>query len=411
MAWEGRDVAHPAGTGRFPERLPEDTAAHAFHAGKRPSAATAGDAGTGPSLLPFPIRTPPLLILGSALAMLRWTWGTWPDIMVDFGQQLYLPWQITEGRTLYADLAYYNGPFSQYLNALAFHLFGVGLETLVWVNLAWTVLLVLLLHQAYNRLGGRLSAVTACVVFLLLFAFGRYVGIGNYNYLCPYTHEMTHGLILSLASMVCLWHVRRLGPLAGGGAGGLLLGLAFLTKAEVFLAGAVGSLVSLSLLFAGPGGNRARDRRTAAWFLAGLLFPPLVSFLLLSLRMPAEQALRATLGSWTAVANRDLAALPFFRRGMGMAEWRGNLLLMLSWAGAYGGGDPLARPGGPGLPGVPPARGPRGRPHRPHAGRHPLDLSGKNPLARRGPGASPRPGRGRIGRCGAILPGPWRTRG
>ena len=47
----------------------------------------------------------PVLIALAAAAMLLWTWGTWPDILVDFGRELYMPWQITKGQVLYRDLA------------------------------------------------------------------------------------------------------------------------------------------------------------------------------------------------------------------------------------------------------------------------------------------------------------------
>ncbi|HEY1628509.1 MAG TPA: hypothetical protein VGF52_01550, partial [Tepidisphaeraceae bacterium] len=44
------------------------------------------------------------------LIMLAWTWGTWPDPIVDFGRELYVPWQLTQGKILYRDIAYFNGP-------------------------------------------------------------------------------------------------------------------------------------------------------------------------------------------------------------------------------------------------------------------------------------------------------------
>jgi hypothetical protein len=276
----------------------------------------------------------PLVLLASAAIMAWWTWGAWPDVLVDFGQQLYLAWQLAEGRVLFTDLAYFNGPLSPYVNALAFKVFGVGLRTLVVLNLFWMSLLVVLLHHGFRLIAGRLCALAACLVFVLLFGFAQYVGIGNYNYVCPYTHEMTHGLILSLASMLCIWHAHRFGSRMLA-AGGLLLGLAFLTKAEVFIAGAAGT--GTALVLALP--LRSSDRRTmltgAACFLAGFLVPPVFAFLLLCLGMPPDQALRGTMGSWVAMVNEDLTNLVFFRRGMGLADLRGNLALMAAWAGRY----------------------------------------------------------------------------
>jgi hypothetical protein len=194
--------------------------------------------------------------------------------------------------------------------------------------------LVLLLHHTFRMIGGRLSAFAACLVFVLLFGFAQYVGIGNYNYVCPYSHEMTHGLILSLASMVCTWHSVRFGSRMLT-AGGLLLGLAFLTKAEVFIAGAAGTGTALVLTLPVRSSEGRTILREAACFLAGCLVPPVVAFLLLCRGMPADQALAGTMGSWVAVVNTDLTNLIFFRQGMGLTDVPGNLALMAAWAGRY----------------------------------------------------------------------------
>ena len=59
-----------------------------------------------------------LAVVGAAA--LIWSWGTWPDVLVDFGKELYLAWRLAEGDVLYRDLAYFHGPLPQYVNALWF---------------------------------------------------------------------------------------------------------------------------------------------------------------------------------------------------------------------------------------------------------------------------------------------------
>src|SRR5262245_9777594 len=55
------------------------------------------------------------------------TWRKWPDLLVDFGEQLYLPWRISAGDVLYRDVMYLTGgPVSQYYHAALFKLFGVS---------------------------------------------------------------------------------------------------------------------------------------------------------------------------------------------------------------------------------------------------------------------------------------------
>jgi len=81
-----------------------------------------------------------------------------PDILVDFGIQLYLPWRISQGDVLYRDVMYLTGgPLSQYFNALLFKIFGVSFRTLIFANLAITAGLLVLVYRRFwrRRTGGR----------------------------------------------------------------------------------------------------------------------------------------------------------------------------------------------------------------------------------------------------------------
>jgi len=72
-------------------------------------------------------------VIGAVFAMLAFkTWRRWPDLVIDFGAQLYMPWQISTGAMLYRDVHYLaGGPLSQYYHALLFKIFGVSFLTLV----------------------------------------------------------------------------------------------------------------------------------------------------------------------------------------------------------------------------------------------------------------------------------------
>ena len=237
------------------------------------------------------------LIVGTAGVMLAWSWGTWPDVFVDFGRELYVAWRLEVGDVLYRDIAWFNGPLSAHWNALLFRLFGTGLRTLVLGNLAVVAATLLLLYSLLSRVGDRLCATVACVVFSTLFAFSQVDEIGNDNYLTPYSHEVTHGLALSLFA-IWLFALRRGRPLVAALGSGLALGLVFLTKSEVFLAaaGALGAGWLLDWRQASPEPERGQQLRLVA-FVGGTLAPPVVSFALLSSAMPTPQALLGTLGS------------------------------------------------------------------------------------------------------------------
>ena len=84
---------------------------------------------------------PPIIFAVHAIvfALLTWwSWRKWSDPIIDVGRELYVPWQITQGRVLYRDIASLFGPLSPYVNALWFTLFGVSLRTPLKESLAGT---------------------------------------------------------------------------------------------------------------------------------------------------------------------------------------------------------------------------------------------------------------------------------
>ena len=274
-----------------------------------------------------------LVIVATAAVMLWWTWKTWPDSLVDFGMQLYTPWQLTSGKTLYTDVAYFKGPLSPYLNALWFKVFGVSLRALVAGNLLVLAGLVALLYRLLLSLADRLSATVACLVFLLIFAFGQSVGIGNYNFVCPYSHEVTHGIVLSLAALFCLGQYQRSGRTGWIGGAGAALGLTFLTDAQVFVAAALAAAMWFG--FAWRAETLGRTIRLLGVFAAAAIAPVVLAGLLLTLAMPLNQAWEGILGSWPSLLHGDAANLRFYRYGMGLDEPSTNLKRMLLWTGWY----------------------------------------------------------------------------
>jgi 4-amino-4-deoxy-L-arabinose transferase-like glycosyltransferase len=123
----------------------------------------------------------PALVALAAVAMLVWTWQTWPDVLVDFGVQLYVPWRLTQGQVLYRDIAHYTGPLSVYYNALAFWLFGASLRVLEIANLPILAATIALIYWLALRLGGRICATICGLSFVALFAFAHLTPSGNYN--------------------------------------------------------------------------------------------------------------------------------------------------------------------------------------------------------------------------------------
>ncbi len=275
----------------------------------------------------------PVLIAIAGIAMAAWTWGTWPDVQIDFGRELYVPWQLSQGKVLYRDIAHIYGPLSHYANALLFRCFGVGLQTLVMTNLALLTLLTVLLYRLLSFVASRLAATVACLTFILLFAFGQYVGVGNYNFVTPYSHEITHGVILAFAAIALLAAHLRHPSLPKLFASGLVLGLCFLTKPEPFVAAAVA--LAGGLLLANLGAGRRRIACEVCSFMAGQAVPPALAFVLLAFHMGPTQALHGVVGSWLYLSDLRLTGLPFYRAGMGLDNWQASCARMLVWAVLY----------------------------------------------------------------------------
>src|SRR5687767_3427150 len=94
------------------KRLPADRrqSASRKHRGPRPSP---GPDEVGRFFERYAAAGPALLAL-LFVGLVAWSWRKWGDVFVDFGHEVYIPWQLSEGRVLYRDIAYFMGPLSQY---------------------------------------------------------------------------------------------------------------------------------------------------------------------------------------------------------------------------------------------------------------------------------------------------------
>lgn len=282
------------------------------------------------------------IVLAAGALMVAWTWRSWPDPLVDFGAEIYLAWRLSLGEHLYADYAYPYGPLSPYGNALWFRIAGVSFLSLAMLNLALAAALAGLLYRFFLRISGTWGAVLAGTTFALLFAAGQYVSVANYNYLAPYAHPLTHGVVLSVVLLSIL--VRAIGPEPASGratwawpaAAGIVLGLVFLTKLEVFLAAASAAVAAmLTWLWLSHGARPAW--RASLVMLAAFPIPILAAWGLLSCAIGLDSALHGFASGWSAIFAGNAGRLPIFREGMGVDAPGRNLLAIGAYAGAGAG--------------------------------------------------------------------------
>jgi hypothetical protein len=273
------------------------------------------------------------------VALARWSWRKWADVVIDFGAELYVPWRLSLGETLYQDIAYRHGPLSSHLNALVFRIAGPSVDALVTLNLAILAALCVLVYRQFTLLFDRTTALATTLVLLVMFGFSHYVGIGNYNYVTPYQHGQTHGLVLSLAMVAALGALLRRPSWRSAVVSGLCLGLVLLTKLELQVPALVTAVVAAGLVLRSA--DEARGRLLLA-LLGATLVPPALALLLLSTELPLPAAAAGLLGNWGYLG--ALQGDRFYLAGAGLDAPAANLaravgvcaLLALFASGAIG---------------------------------------------------------------------------
>ncbi len=285
-----------------------------------------------------------LAVLLGVLAGL--TWRKWGDPVVDFGCELYVPWQITQGKHLYRDMVWLGGPLAQYGNALAFAVFGVSLTTLIWVNLALLALLMELIRGYFARCVSPLAGLVAGLLFLSLFAFGQYGPLANYNYMAPYRHEPVRGVLLAVGALYAATHAWQLwadqGPPAARrvgwwlGLSGLLFGGVCLTKLEIALAAGLALFAGFAVGLARLGVRGQTLWKLPGWFLGGTLMLPVGFVAYLALHMPLTLALRGALGNLATVVVANPAQQAFYRQVLGLDAWAQHVTDITTGCGIAG---------------------------------------------------------------------------
>jgi hypothetical protein len=276
-----------------------------------------------------------LLLYVILVSLVAWTWCSTADILIDFGRELYVPWQLLEGKSLYKDIAYFNGPLSPHFNALVFRLFGDSIVTLLVTNTIILVMLITTLYMLLLRYFSVVASTVACICMLVVFGVAHSTPDGNYNYITPYSHELTHGLLLAFAMLALLRHDDKF-KLWKWSLIGVLWGLVFLGKAELFVAttAMLGGSLLLPLL-----GRKISIRQvilrvgTAAGFAA---LPIFAFWLLLCRETSPAEALLNLLGAWRYIFASEVSNLSFYRHLAGMTHPARNLLAIVVACTAIG---------------------------------------------------------------------------
>ena len=247
-----------------------------------------------------------LMLLLVAGVMLVLSWQKWPDVLIDFGRELYVPWQLSKGAVLYKDIAYLNGPWAAYFNSLVFSWFGRGLFNIALVNLSVIGLITWFIYYFFKRFTNWTTALACGLVFLTMFAFSQYIETANYNFVCPYSHDLTHGILFSFCAIfVFLKYLKKQKPVKLI-IMGVFTGVVFLTKMEVFLALAISLFTGLMIT--------AKRRFPATLiFIGGFLLPVSGFIIFLSLYMPVGKVGVSLLFAYTTLVKSAVVSSQFYR--------------------------------------------------------------------------------------------------
>ena len=280
----------------------------------------------------------PLLVAATAVALAVRTWQIWGDPVVDFGRDVYLAWRLSEGAVIYRDVAHFNGPLASYVNAAWFDVIGTGLVQLVALNLLVLAAITTALFMICRSAGDRLAATAAAIVFLSLQGFG-YFGVGTFNFVTPYSHELTFGLLLGLLAVAAAGEYARSGSSRWALAAGMCVGLSFLTKPETFLAASFAAGVGLATAgwyrtgnADGHAADHSRGRRAClAAVCGGAALPPVAAFAALAAGIGPSAAADGLLRQWRMVADPRVTGLPFYQALSGLDAVASNLLALAAW--------------------------------------------------------------------------------
>src|SRR5260370_22670107 len=94
------------------------------------------------------------------------TWGTWGNLTIDSGREMYVPALLAEGKLLYRDVWFMYGPAAPYFTSYLFRLFGVHLNVLYWAGSLSALGSAMFLYLIGMRLSSWLVGWTAGAVGL-----------------------------------------------------------------------------------------------------------------------------------------------------------------------------------------------------------------------------------------------------
>jgi len=263
--------------------------------------------------------------------MLFLSWRRWSLIILDFGRELYIPWKLSMGGVLYRDVYVdHYGPFSPYLNAFLFKMFGVNIMTLAFFNIGVVIAITYCIYHFFRHTTNSVTATMTAATFLSIFAFK----FPNYNYITPYAYALTHGIALSLFSILAFYQYIKKQNTFWVVVIGLLIGTIFLTKLEVFFASMAAIGTGFIVLWLVEQFPLRKIIKASAVLFFSLLFPVAVVTVYFAFFMPFQEALFSILTQYRQLFETEVTSNAFYLAATGrdaFSFYLGKILLVTGW--------------------------------------------------------------------------------
>jgi len=265
-----------------------------------------------------------LTLLG--LYLLDISWRKWCDPQIDFGREVYIPWRMANGSKWLKDVDDLYGPLSRFIDVGLFKLFGPGIMVLAWANLVIYLGIVTLLYVLFKKAWGVLASLVSCGIFVAVFSFSQLTVTSNYNYITPYSQQVTHGFLVSLLLILALAEWTQKPNIKISFIAGLCWGLTAVLKPEFMLAG--GLMVMGALAWRSYFHGIPAFKCIAIAFL-GMVLPTILFGLYIATYMPISTAFTAASHAWLngVLIWKDSLAAHLLDSFSGMDNPKANLVI------------------------------------------------------------------------------------
>lgn len=120
--------------------------------------------------------------------------------LVDVGREAYIPWQMLKGQLLYKDIFNVYGPLGYQINAIAYAILGVKLNTLYIMGVLNSLLILISTFFIAHLFIKKKYAIIVSALTLFVCVFT----VKHFNFIYPYSYSAVYALTGFLFSLLAM---------------------------------------------------------------------------------------------------------------------------------------------------------------------------------------------------------------